>query len=174
MDIRSVSLLWEFPGEFNDLDRKSAQILSRVLTHRGNRGLRDSLVRENLVESLSVSPSRVGHSHHQFQVSVSLTESGLVRVQEVVARVLQALEYCAVHQVNIFKKKEKKSTKNAKKKELTFCSTRFHDLLLTSTMPLRRRTGHGRSGALPFKAFCRMPIGCARKILRRFRSGRYS
>ena len=91
-DLRSLTITWEIPYEFANLDTKPASLVSHVLGHEGEHSLLAFLKEKNLVEGLGAGKSIYGARNVIFEISVSLTPSGLENKDFIIKTIFQAIE----------------------------------------------------------------------------------
>ncbi|TPX44671.1 hypothetical protein SeLEV6574_g04356 [Synchytrium endobioticum] len=90
-DLKEMTLSWEIPFEFADLDTKPGRLTGLVLGHEGQGSLLSLLKRERLAEGLSASKSEIGAQNLLFEVSVTLTEAGVADYKTVIHRIFEAI-----------------------------------------------------------------------------------
>ncbi|KAJ3314134.1 hypothetical protein HDV04_000906 [Boothiomyces sp. JEL0838] len=91
-NLKELSIVWEIPFEYCDITSKPASLLSFVLGHEGEHSLLSSLKKLDLVEGITAGQQIVGQKNVLYEISVMLTEKGLVRWKSVVEKVMSAIE----------------------------------------------------------------------------------
>ncbi|KAJ3280388.1 hypothetical protein HK104_000705 [Borealophlyctis nickersoniae] len=90
-DLRSLSLSWEIPYKFENLDTKPTSLISHALGHEGAGSLLSLLKKAELAEGLSAGKSHLGWDNLMFEISVALTEKGQREWREVAKRVFEGI-----------------------------------------------------------------------------------
>ncbi|MCB1135266.1 MAG: insulinase family protein, partial [Chlamydiia bacterium] len=92
MDLRTVSVTWELPGEFAQMiETHPDSIVGSILGHEDEDSLLAQLKREDLAEGLSAGGYRLGEDNFAFRVSVSLTDKGIRQTPTVLERIYQTI-----------------------------------------------------------------------------------
>ncbi|KAJ3261753.1 hypothetical protein HK103_004704 [Boothiomyces macroporosus] len=91
-NLKELSIVWEIPFEYCDITSKPASLLSFVLGHEGEHSLLSSLKKLDLVEGITAGQQIVGQKNVLYEISVMLTEKGLVRWKSVVEKIMSAIE----------------------------------------------------------------------------------
>ncbi|KAI8901210.1 Metalloenzyme, LuxS/M16 peptidase-like protein [Globomyces pollinis-pini] len=89
--IKQLSLSWEVPEEFLDLNTKPLVFASYIIGHEAKKSLLSNLKDLGYAESLSAYHSVIGLDNVLFEITISLTEKGLQHWKHVVEQIHSGL-----------------------------------------------------------------------------------
>lgn len=90
-EIRTVTLSWEIPISYTDLENKSHHILGHLLGHEGKGSLLADLKNSDLATGLSAGGSKLGKDQALFSLCIGLTKKGLEKLPMVVERCFESI-----------------------------------------------------------------------------------
>lgn len=91
-DLKSLSISWEVPSEFNpDLEHHTMDLVASALAEEYPGSLNSFLKKEGLIQSLSSGGDTFDGKISLFQISAELTEKGVKQVDQVISYIFQAL-----------------------------------------------------------------------------------
>lgn len=91
-DTRSVTLVWELPEEFSDMEESKPDTLACfILGHEGQESLLAQLKREDLADSLSCGSYDSGAKKNELSIQIGLTSKGIHELNTVIKRTFQAI-----------------------------------------------------------------------------------
>ncbi len=87
-----LTLLWELPRELSDDESKSADLLAYALSRGQKFSLYEKLKGEHLIDDMAVRVDDIGGKNHRFfQISLELTQKGIVNIKTTILRCFEAL-----------------------------------------------------------------------------------
>jgi len=91
-DLRSLEMTWELPTSLGyDLEGKSAELLSEILSKKTDGSLLSLLKKEEIAESLSVRSEQISKENYLFVISINLTKYGVLKVDQAIERTFEML-----------------------------------------------------------------------------------
>lgn len=91
-DLRELSLVWEVPKEIaQDLDHQVPELLTYVLSHKGEHSLLEYLKEKKLAEEITSHSDRYDENSLLFHIDISLTDQGLNQIETVIGAVYEML-----------------------------------------------------------------------------------
>lgn len=91
---RFLSMIWEVPKEFMDIESaKLFDLIQMALNHGYANSLSKLLEEEGLAEDVQVEFWKVEKNHGIFRINIALTKNGLAQYEEVIKMCFQALKF---------------------------------------------------------------------------------
>lgn len=91
-DLEQITLQWELPKELVNDETKSAELLAYAINAPDSSSLQNELKKENLVDKVKASASKIGKYSAFFEININLTDEGVIQRSKVIQKCFERIE----------------------------------------------------------------------------------
>lgn len=91
-DIQQMILQWELPKEMVNDETKSAEIIAYAINGSEKSSLLNELKKENLIDKLKASVSKIGNYSAFFEITINLTDEGVINRNKIIQKCFERIQ----------------------------------------------------------------------------------